>query len=82
MPQTRFVLRKALENGLRPIVVLNESLDSVIVIFTQHSPVAEIVYRTSRMENIFFGGKLPRFLGFDVGPIRLRGGRATEGKEG
>lgn len=26
---------------------------------------------------IFFGGKLPRFLGFDKGPYALRGGRAT-----
>jgi penicillin amidase len=29
------------------------------------------------LTNIFFGGKLPRFLGFDRGPIPLRGGRAT-----
>ncbi len=27
--------------------------------------------------NIFFGGKMPGFLGFDHGPIALRGGRAT-----
>lgn len=27
--------------------------------------------------NIFFGGKLPGFLGFDRGPYPLRGGRAT-----
>jgi penicillin amidase len=26
---------------------------------------------------MFFGGKLPRFLGFDGGPIPIRGGRAT-----
>ncbi len=29
------------------------------------------------LTNIFFSGKLPRFLGFDKGPVVLRGGRAT-----
>jgi penicillin amidase len=29
------------------------------------------------LDNIFFGGKLPRFLGFDAGPVPIRGGRAT-----
>ena len=29
------------------------------------------------MTNLFFGGKLPRFLGFDYGPIILEGNRAT-----
>ena len=29
------------------------------------------------LTNMFFGGKLPRFLGFDRGPIPIRGGRAT-----
>jgi penicillin amidase len=29
------------------------------------------------LTNMFFGGKLPRFVGFDVGPIPIRGGRAT-----
>lgn len=29
------------------------------------------------LKNIFFGGKLPRFLGFDRGPITIPGGRAT-----
>ncbi len=29
------------------------------------------------LTNILFDGKLPRFLGFDVGPIPLAGGRAT-----
>lgn len=29
------------------------------------------------LTNMFFGGKLPRFLGFDRGPVPLRGGRAT-----
>lgn len=29
------------------------------------------------LTNIFFAGKLPRWLGFDRGPITLRGGRAT-----
>ena len=29
------------------------------------------------MTNIFFGGKLPRWLGFDHGPIELAGNRAT-----
>ncbi len=34
-------------------------------------------YRKYYMTNIFFGGKLPRFLGFDYGPIQLHGSRAT-----
>jgi penicillin amidase len=29
------------------------------------------------LTNVFFGGKLPGFLGFDRGPIPVRGGRAT-----
>ena len=29
------------------------------------------------LTNMFFGGKLPKFLGFDVGPVPIRGGRAT-----
>ncbi len=29
------------------------------------------------LSNMFFGGKLPRFLGFDRGPIPIPGGRAT-----
>ncbi len=29
------------------------------------------------MKNLFFGGKLPHFLGFDYGPISIQGGRAT-----
>ena len=29
------------------------------------------------LTNMFFGGKLPRFLGFDRGPVSIRGGRAT-----
>ncbi len=29
------------------------------------------------MTNLFFGGKLPRFLGFDYGPISGEGNRAT-----
>ena len=29
------------------------------------------------LTNMFFGGKLPAFLGFDPGPIEIRGGRAT-----
>lgn len=33
--------------------------------------------RTYTMTNIFFGGKLPKFLKFDRGPITAIGGRAT-----
>jgi penicillin amidase len=29
------------------------------------------------LTNMFFGGKLPSFLGFDPGPVQIRGGRAT-----
>ncbi len=32
---------------------------------------------TFYIENLFFGGRLPRFLGFDAGPLPLPGGRAT-----
>jgi len=32
---------------------------------------------TVLMANLFFGGKLPRILGFDYGPIELPGNRAT-----
>ncbi|MBW1984245.1 MAG: penicillin acylase family protein [Deltaproteobacteria bacterium] len=34
-------------------------------------------YKKYYMSNIFFGGKLPKFLGFDYGPIKLHGSRAT-----
>ncbi|MCJ7771527.1 MAG: penicillin acylase family protein, partial [Desulfobacterales bacterium] len=34
-------------------------------------------YKKYYMTNIFFGGKLPKFLGFDYGPIKLHGSRAT-----
>ena len=34
-------------------------------------------FRKYYMANIFFGGKLPKFLGFDYGPVQLRGSRAT-----
>jgi len=33
--------------------------------------------RRVTMSHILFGGKMPRFLGFDRGPITLPGGRAT-----
>ena len=33
--------------------------------------------RRFALSHILFGGKLPRFLGFDRGPFELRGGRAT-----
>ncbi len=33
--------------------------------------------RRVTMSHILFGGKMPRFLGFDRGPITLAGGRAT-----
>ena len=33
--------------------------------------------RLITMTNIFFGGKLPKFLGFDYGPFPLRGNRST-----
>jgi penicillin amidase len=39
-------------------------------------PVWGDVNRIS-MTNVFFGGKLPRFLGFDVGPIAVEGGRGS-----
>lgn len=29
------------------------------------------------LKNLFFGGRLPKFLGFDYGPVELIGGRAT-----
>jgi penicillin amidase len=33
--------------------------------------------REYSMTNMFFGGKLPKLFGFDGGPVKLRGGRAT-----
>jgi penicillin amidase len=39
-----------------------------------------VEYGTTRevyMTNIFFGGKLPKFLGFDYGPVELIGSRAA-----
>ena len=33
--------------------------------------------RTVRLSHLLFGGKLPRWLGFDRGPLQLPGGRAT-----
>ncbi len=33
--------------------------------------------RLVTLSHLLFGGKLPRFLGFDYGPIQLPGGRAT-----
>ena len=34
-------------------------------------------HRRITLTNVFFGGKLPGILGFDRGPVRLPGGRAT-----
>lgn len=42
--------------------------------------VEPTAYETSRaitLAHLLFGGKLPRFLGFDVGPLALPGSRAT-----
>lgn len=33
--------------------------------------------RKIMLKNLFFGGRLPQFLGFDYGPVELAGGRAT-----
>ncbi len=41
------------------------------------TPMAWGESNSMTMENIFFQGKLPRFMGFDRGPIHLRGGRGT-----
>jgi penicillin amidase len=38
--------------------------------------------RTIVMTNVFFRGKLPRFLGADHGPVTLQGGRATVAQGG
>jgi penicillin amidase len=40
-------------------------------------PVPYGSWRKILMKNIFFAGKLPRFLGFDYGPVELIGSRAT-----
>ena len=34
-------------------------------------------YNQMKMNNILFAGKLPGFLGYDIGPFAIRGGRAT-----
>ncbi len=33
--------------------------------------------RTITLDHLLFGGRLPRFMGFDAGPLALPGGRAT-----
>ncbi len=38
---------------------------------------ARPVARTMTMRHLMLGGRLPRWLGFDHGPVALRGGRAT-----
>jgi penicillin amidase len=57
------------------------SREEVFVAALRHLPdrVSETWGERNRvtLTNIFFGGRLPRFLGFDRGPIPLRGGRAT-----
>jgi len=40
-------------------------------------PVAWGDYKKYTLANIFFAEKLPRFFGFDAGPVKLLGGRAT-----
>jgi penicillin amidase len=43
----------------------------------QEPPVPYGSWRRVLLKNIFFEGRLPRWTGFDRGPLRLPGGRAT-----
>ncbi len=58
-------------------VIVGRVLDELL---TQLDPYHVMPWGSRRrvtMHNIFFDGKLPRFLGFDHGPIALPGNRAT-----
>jgi penicillin amidase len=57
-------------------------LRSVVERVLRIHPIPELVptwgsARQVIMTNLFFDGKLPRFLGFDYGPLTLEGNRAT-----
>jgi penicillin G amidase len=55
----------------------DQCLDEALKIALQIDPKAWGDTRSLNLSHILFGGKLPRWLGFDRGPIQLKGGRAT-----
>ncbi len=48
---------------------------SMVTLFTEPRPWGDSQQIT--LSHLLFGGKMPRWLGFDRGPITLKGGRAT-----
>jgi penicillin amidase len=57
--------------------VLRRILDQVLARLDPYAVMPWGRRRRVMMTNIFFDGRLPRFLGFDHGPVALPGGRAT-----
>ncbi len=64
-----------------PMESKDEVLRRVVTeVLTEVDPVAILPWGVRQqviMENVFFKGRLPMFLGFDHGPIQLPGNRAT-----
>ncbi len=57
--------------------VLREVLEQTLAVIDPATVPRWGATRRVVMTDIFFGGKLPRWLGFDYGPIELAGNRAT-----
>ncbi|MCB1191582.1 MAG: penicillin acylase family protein [Leptospiraceae bacterium] len=55
----------------------NEVYQMVLDKCLSATPEPWINRRSLFMTNVLFNGKLPRFFGFDKGPVPIRGGRAT-----
>ncbi len=57
------------------------SRSDIYAVALEHAMETEVApWRASNhliMKHLLFGGRLPKFLGFDHGPVALRGGRAT-----
>ncbi len=53
-------------DGTRPIVVLNEAIGSLIVIYTETEGGADIKYRVSDANNITFGPRRTLMSGVDL----------------
>lgn len=51
-------------------------LEQTLTRFTQEIPSWGTV-NSFVMKNLYFGGRLPKFLGFDIGPVEMEGSRAT-----
>lgn len=55
----------------------NEIIKNAIELSSKTPKVTWGEINKIEMTNMFFGGKLPKILGFDKGPVKLRGGRST-----